>query len=202
MDYIKLITTSFILLFLSVTLSESRGTHEKEKIIAKRGVVENMLTAGDGPACSYIIQFAYAMAKRKLAKLTEYMLQNIPYGDEVDRAEGGYDFVLNERENPSKFEIDLKTVLKEDFDDSDGVQFKSFQNIIKRRFSGVDDRVPGGDQEHPMEQQDDGGVFTFLVTSSRGLSCKLIVEYIKYYAKSSFQDLLKYVTSNLTNIVG
>ena len=202
---IKSVAKLLILLLLCVTLSESRGTHdEMEKMIAKRGVVEDMITAGDGQACSYIIQFAYTMAKRRLAKLTEYMLQNIPYGDDVDRANGdGGDFVLNERAKPSKFEMDLKAMLiKENVEmseDNDDFQFKSFKNIVKRD-TGDDDTAPGDDQDTMVQQ--DGGIFTSLVTSSRGLSCKLIVEYMKYYATSSFKALIKYVTSNLTNIVG
>ena len=222
MYFSKVIFTLWILLLLCVTLGETRGTQhgflkhkqQQSKVIAKRGVVENILTAGDGPVCSYIIQFTYTMAKYKLSKLTEYLVKNLPTMiTKRDVGDGdGYDYILNEQ-TLLKFEMDLQAMTKRVVDNNNGDEdavygggeslskkalLRSTMMDIKQDVDNIeDDNHPENNQ---VPQNDD--LFTSLVTGSRGLSCKLIVQYLKYYATSSFQELLKYVTENLTNIIG
>ena len=132
----------FSLLVFSIFLdaASARSTEFREKALVKRGLVEDVLTAGSGPVCGYILAFTYSMAKYKLQKLTEYLAANLPS-------------LMTKR--------DVEVAYKRDFD-----------------------------------------LYGALVSTYRSLSCKLIVQYLKANAGAAFQQLLQYVTDNITSIVG
>ena len=55
---------------------------------------------------------------------------------------------------------------------------------------------------HMIKKGDVSDVLSSVVDSSRGLSCKLIVKFIKAGVNYQFQQLLNYLTANVGNIVG
>ena len=56
--------------------------------------------------------------------------------------------------------------------------------------------------DHMIKKRDVSDVLSSVVDSSRGLSCKLIVKFIKAGVNYQFQQLLNYLTANVGNIVG
>jgi len=75
------LSTLICCLFFTCVLSDivvGRRTNERTKVLAKRGLTEDILTAGSGPVCAYIISFTYTMAKYQLEKLTQYLSQHLP----------------------------------------------------------------------------------------------------------------------------
>ena len=56
--------------------------------------------------------------------------------------------------------------------------------------------------DHMIKKGDVSDVLSSVVDSSRGLSCKLIVKFIKVGVNYQFQQLLNYLTAKVGNIVG
>ena len=56
--------------------------------------------------------------------------------------------------------------------------------------------------DHMIKKRDVSDVLLSIVDSSRALSCKLIVKFIKAVVKYQFQQLLNYLTANVGNIIG
>jgi len=119
--------------------------NKQEHVLVKRGIIENMITAGDGSVCKLIIAFSFTMAKYQMGQLVQYLQANMA-GAMGKRDVNEVDFIRNRR--------DVSTI------------------------------------------------FESLVNSSRGVSCKLIVSFLKLGAHYQFERLVSYITSNIGTIIG
>lgn len=188
----------FLVLIFFVTKGQTKSGHElRRKLIAKRGVVEDMLTSGDGFACGYIIQFTYTIAQYKLQKVTEYLVKNLPSlitKRDVENADGEDQGIVYGVGGVEHLRRNVLLQLTMNLQPS-----STKHNTAAGKESFDDSKIPQSMAKRSLQYTD---LFTSMVNSSRGLSCKLIVEYMKYYATSSFKALIQYLTENLTNIVG
>jgi len=119
--------------------------NKQEHVLVKRGIIENMITAGDGSVCKLIIAFSFTMAKYQMGQLVQYLQANMA-GAMGKRDVNEVDYIRNRR--------DVSTI------------------------------------------------FESLVNSSRGVSCKLIVSFLKLGAHYQFERLVSYITSNIGTIIG
>lgn len=128
---------------VAVLLHASCDSISEKHVMVKRGMIEDMITAGDGTVCKYIIKYCFYLAQNELSKLVAYLQANIMGKRGIDEFE--------------------------------------FQRIKKRDITDV---------------------FNSIVNGSRGISCKLVIQFLKSSAHKQFNNLITYLTSNIASILG